>query len=71
MISSKRKRKLIFQEENYYWYIRKNEEDVPVIHIVSEDKTLHLEYGFDRERGIGGHYIEELLSNYFEKYSKT
>lgn len=67
MILSKRKRKLNFRGKNYYWYIKENNDDILRIHIISEDKLLRLEYGFDKEIGIGTHYIINLLSTYLEK----
>lgn len=67
MISTKGKRKVTFREENYYWYIKKNDEGSPRIHISSEDKKLNLEYGFDRELAIDNAYIKGLLTHHFDE----
>ncbi len=67
MISTKGKRKVTFQNQNYYWCIKKNEAYSPQIHISSEDKKLQLEYGFDREIAIDNTYIKGLLSRHFDK----
>lgn len=62
MISTKGKRKLIYQDVAYYWYIAKNDDKHPVIHISSEDKKVHLSVPFDKELSIGTHYIVDILS---------
>lgn len=62
MISRKGKRKLIYQGVTYYWYIAKDDEEHPIIHISSEDKKMHLTVPFDKELSIGTHYIEDILS---------
>ena len=62
MISTKGKRKLIYQGVAYYWYIAKTDDDHPVIHIPSEDKKVHLTFPFDKELSVGTHYIEDILS---------
>ena len=66
MISTKGKRKVVFQEETYYWYIKKNTAGSPRIHISSEDKKVQLEYGFDREIAVDNGYIRGLLERYFD-----
>ncbi len=45
MVSGKNKRKIVYEGRNYYWYVRINEHGHRV-HILSEDKKLHLEYPF-------------------------
>jgi len=64
MISTKRKRKLEYQGIKYYWYIKKDSDHISRIHIMSEDKSLQLVRGFDREIGIGTQYIRDLLSRH-------
>lgn len=56
MILRKGKRKFVYNEITYYWYIKN-----PYIYIISEDKKLHLKYGFDKEIGISPQYIKNLL----------
>lgn len=63
MISTKGKRKVVFDGKIYYWHIKKDKNDIPWIHIVSEDKSLYLKRGYDREISIGSYYIKKLLSN--------
>lgn len=62
MISKKGKRKLVFQDKIYYWYIKKNSEGIPQIHISSEDKTVFLIRYFDSELCIGPQYIKSILA---------
>ncbi len=61
MISRKGKRKVIFNGIKYYWYIK-----YPLIYIISEDKKLHLQYGFDKDIPIDTQYIKSLLLRYYE-----
>ena len=61
MISTKRKRKILFEDVVYYWHISKDENDHPIIHISSEDKKVHLHFPFDKELSLGTSYIENLL----------
>jgi len=66
MINEKGKRKLEFQGENYYWYIKKDMNGRPNIHILSADKKLQLKCGFDKEITIGPAYIKKELQRYFD-----
>ncbi len=45
MVSKKNKRKIVYEGTNYYWYVRINEHGHRV-HIISDDKKVHLEYPF-------------------------
>jgi len=65
MISKKGKRKLEYDGEMYYWYIKKSNAGYPKIHISSEDKNLQLVCGFDKELPIGSPYIKEILQKHF------
>ena len=44
-----------------------NSDYIPCIHIASEDKTLQLTFGFDREIGVGIQYVKKLLARYLEE----
>ena len=63
MISSKGKRKVMYNGIQYYWYIK-----YPLIYIISEDKKLHLQYGFDKDIPIDTQYIKNLLLHYYETH---
>ena len=66
-VSPKEKRKHIYNNETYYWFVRKNSEGIPRIHIISEDKKIHLERAmFDTEVPVTGAYINKLLDEYFK-----
>ena len=68
MVSKKGKRKMDYEGKVFYWFIRKNSEGIPRIHILSEDKKLHLEYPlFDREVPVVSSYIRKLLKDYYDK----
>lgn len=45
MVFKKNKRKIVYEGTNYYWYVRVNERGHRV-HIISDDKKVHLEYPF-------------------------
>ena len=66
-VSPKGKRKHIYNNETYYWYVRKNSEGIPRIHIISDDKKINLERPmFDKEVHVTGAYINTLLDEYFK-----
>ncbi len=69
MISQKGKRKLIYEGENFCWFVRVSFQKGHRIHIVSEDKKLHLEYPFlDTETPVTSAYVRKLLREYFRKH---
>ena len=61
MISTKGKRKVVFEGSTYYWHIKKDENEIPWIHIVSEDKSVYMKRGFDKEISVGSQYIKDIL----------
>ena len=66
-VSTKGKRKHIYNNETYYWFVRKNSEGIPHIHIISDDKKINLERAvFDTEVPVTGAYINKLLEEYFK-----
>lgn len=66
MVSKKGKRKLEYNGQVYYWFVRANLENIPKIHILSEDKKINLEYPlFDREVPVVSSYVKKLLDDYF------
>lgn len=36
-------RKIIFNNQLFFWYVRKNQEGIPRLHIISEDKRIILD----------------------------
>lgn len=67
MIATKGKRKLRFRDQDFYWWIKKERDGNPRIHIISADKKVYLKKAFDREIGIGTGYIVNILRDYFEE----
>ncbi len=66
-VSPKGKRKYIYNNETYYWFVRKNSEGIFRIHIISYDKKINLERPmFDTEVPVTGAYINTLLDEYFK-----
>lgn len=66
MVSKKKKRKIIYQDKVFYWFVRRNAEGIPRIHLLSEDKKIRLERPlFDCEVPVGSLYIRQLLQEYF------
>jgi len=64
----KGKRKLVYQSHNFYWFIRRNDKGLPKIHILSEDKHIHLERPLlDTEVPVASLYIRQLLEKYFSE----
>lgn len=69
MVSKKSTRKLEYEGINYYWYVRVNDLGHRV-HIMSEDKKLHLIYPFtDTEVPITSQDIRKHLKEYYTNLS--
>lgn len=60
MVSKKNKRKIVYEGTNYYWYVRINEHGHRV-HIISDDKKVHLEYPFWIRKFLLHHRILETI----------
>lgn len=68
MVSNKGKRKLIFNGKTFYWLVRKSAEGKVRIHILSEDKKMHLECSpFDSEVPVTPKEIRSILKNHFDE----
>lgn len=66
MISEKNKRKIVYEGIAYYWYVKANEYGHRV-HIISDDKKVHLEYPFlDTEIPVTSQDIRNHLKEYQE-----
>lgn len=65
MVSLKNKRRIEYEGINYYWYVRINDHGHRV-HIISEDKKVHLEYPFlDTEIPVSPYDIRKHLKEYY------
>ena len=65
MVSGKNKRKIVYEGTSYYWYVRVNEHRHRV-HIISDDKKVHLEYRFsDTEVPVTPQDIRDHLKEYY------
>ena len=65
MVSKKNKRKIQYEGANYYWYVRVNDHGHRV-HIISDDKKVHLEYPFfDTQISVTSKDIREHLKKYY------
>ena len=65
-VSPKGKRKHIYNDETYYWFVRKNDEGSMRIHIISDDKKTVIDNPlFDTEVPVTGAYINKLLDEHF------
>lgn len=63
-----RKRKIEYEGNIFYWFVRADDNGRLRIHILSEDKKINLEYPpFDSEVPVTPSYIRRLLDNYFMK----
>lgn len=69
MVSGKNKRKIVYEETDYYWYVSVNEHGHRV-HIISDDKKVHLEYYFlDTEVPVTPQDIRNHLKEYYASIS--
>lgn len=63
MISKKHKRKIIYDDQTYYWYAKVGEGEHRVI-VVSEDKHFRAEFPFrDTECAVTPAYVRECLKS--------
>ena len=68
MVSKKGKRKIEYDDNIFYWYVRTNPEGNPRGHILSEDKRINLEFApFDSEIPVTPKEIKAKLERYFDK----
>ena len=65
-VNVRNKRKLIYNEKLYYWYVRKNKAGIPRLHIISDDKKVNLDLPlFDTEVSVAGEYVVKKLEEYY------
>lgn len=66
MVSKKNKHKIEYEETTYYWYVRVNDNGHRV-HIISDDKKIHLEYPFlDSEIPVTPSEVRNHLREYHQ-----
>lgn len=64
MISKKGKRKITVGDSTYYWYVRVTESSHR-IHIMTEDKSVHIEAPFpDTEASITPKTVREMIERH-------
>lgn len=64
MVSERRKRKVEYEGNIYYWFVKKNRSGIPRIHILSGDKKICLEYPLlDTELSVTPREIKGHLKN--------
>ena len=63
-INTKGKRKLIFNDKVYYWYVKVEKDGSHRIHILAEDKKVNKVYPmFDTEVPVTPEYICKIIEN--------
>ena len=66
MVSKKNKHKIEYEGTSYYWYVKVNDHSHRV-HIISNDKKVHLEYPFfDIEIPVTPQDIRNHLKEYYK-----
>ncbi len=66
MVSKKGKKRIEYKGRVVYWFVRKNSANVPMLHILSEDKKISLEQPCgDSEKPVAS-YIRHVLDQYYE-----
>ena len=66
-VNTRNKRKLIYKEQLFYWYVRKNNEGIPRLYIISDDKKVNLDLPlFDTEVSVAGEYVVRKLNEYYK-----
>ena len=67
MVSKKGTRKLVYNGKVFFWFVRRNQLGALKIHILSDDKEIHLEYPtFDTEVSTTPKDIRKFLEDYFK-----
>lgn len=65
MVLKKGKRKIQYDGQVFFWFVRADNTNTRRIHILSEDKKINLEYPlFDSEVPVTPSYIRHLLEHY-------
>lgn len=68
MVLKKGKRAVEYDGNLFYWFVRASDAGILRIHILSEDKSINLEYSlFNSEVAVTPVYIKHLLNSYFEQ----
>lgn len=61
----KNMRKIIHNDLLFYWYVRRNQEGIPRLHVISEDKKIILEEPlFDTEVSVTRDYLIKILDEH-------
>ncbi len=64
-VSSKGKRKLLYNNAVFYYFVRVNNDGIPRLHIMSDDKKINLEKPlFDTEVPVLKSYVISIIKAY-------
>ena len=65
MVLKKGKRKIQYNGQSFFWFVRADKTNTQRIHILSEDKKVNLEYPLlDSEVPVTPSYIRHLLEHH-------
>lgn len=71
MVAKKGKRKMEYEGNIFYWFVRVDDNGNMRIRILSDNKKINLEYPpFDSEVPVTPSYIRSLLDNYFMNHTR-
>lgn len=71
MVAKKGKRKIEYEGNIFYWFVRVDDNGNMRIRILSDNKKINLEYPpFDSEVPVTPFYIRSLLDNYFMNHTR-
>ena len=71
MVAKKGKRKIEYEGNRFYWFVRVDDNGNMRIRILSDNKKINLEYPpFDSEVPVTPSYIRSLLDNYFMNHTR-
>ena len=67
-VNAKNKRKLIYNGQLFYWYVRKKQDGIPRLHIISDNKKVNLDRPlFDAEVTVVREYVVKQLDDYYSR----
>ncbi len=71
-VSPRGKRKIIVRDRLFFWFVRKNNDGIPRLHIISDDKKLRTERAlFDTEIPVTPEEVRKVIEEWIEEGNLT
>ena len=64
-VSSKGKRKIIVGDRLFFWFVKRNQQGIPRLHIISDDKSVKIERAlFDTEVAVTPESVRRVIEEW-------